>query len=543
MTVNFTKYQEAISDAWKAIIDEKNSINWVLLGYENQTNILKILEKGSDLQELVNEFKCSQIQYAFCRIKHDPSDINKLVLIHWQGESAPLTRKGLCASHVNDVANYFKGCSQTITLRNEDEATPDYIMQQIRRSSSARINIRERSEIMENMEPVGTNYKPLKVSQEIGTIDRKKFWQLEEEAEKRRIEEEKIRAEEKRLQFEKERKQREAAEAKKMEQSLLDREKSIDATRQANLGSEKNLKSNNQPNSISVIRQNDKDDARPGAQSDLIRRERNQETFALISKGTIKNKRAIFEQQVTNNTPNNTSVNRLERRPSGVIVTERVKAFRSLETSVPQPKAPQQSVRKISFNNSSRESTPAIQNGDTHEVRTANETASILPVVDEPKSFNDSAIVDQVLTPSLQQTNITESPNHVPETIPQSNGVYHNVDSNDTKTKIELDTSSVEEAQSVCSNALSDTVENINSPDKSKCKSDLSSSNIEVPNLSAKAIYDYQAADSTEISFDPDDIICHIEKVDPGWWQGIVATGKYKDQVGLFPSNYVELLP
>ncbi|XP_069773593.1 drebrin-like protein B isoform X4 [Narcine bancroftii] len=56
--------------------------------------------------------------------------------------------------------------------------------------------------------------------------------------------------------------------------------------------------------------------------------------------------------------------------------------------------------------------------------------------------------------------------------------------------------------------------------------------------LCARALYDYQAADDTEISFDPDDIITNIEQIDEGWWRGYAADGTY----GMFPANYVELL-
>ncbi|GFS74145.1 hematopoietic lineage cell-specific protein [Nephila pilipes] len=55
--------------------------------------------------------------------------------------------------------------------------------------------------------------------------------------------------------------------------------------------------------------------------------------------------------------------------------------------------------------------------------------------------------------------------------------------------------------------------------------------------MSAVALYDYQAADSDEISFDPDDIITNIEMIDEGWWRG-----ECRGQIGLFPSNYVQLL-
>ncbi|XKL64625.1 hypothetical protein PGB90_004711 [Kerria lacca] len=52
----------------------------------------------------------------------------------------------------------------------------------------------------------------------------------------------------------------------------------------------------------------------------------------------------------------------------------------------------------------------------------------------------------------------------------------------------------------------------------------------------AIALYDYQASADDEISFDPDDVITHIEMIDEGWWRGYC-----KGQYGLFPANYVAL--
>ncbi|XP_069070346.1 drebrin-like protein isoform X4 [Pleurodeles waltl] len=56
--------------------------------------------------------------------------------------------------------------------------------------------------------------------------------------------------------------------------------------------------------------------------------------------------------------------------------------------------------------------------------------------------------------------------------------------------------------------------------------------------LCARALYDYQAADDTEISFDPDNIITDIEMIDDGWWRGYGPNGHF----GMFPANYVELI-
>ncbi|CAG0879959.1 unnamed protein product [Darwinula stevensoni] len=54
--------------------------------------------------------------------------------------------------------------------------------------------------------------------------------------------------------------------------------------------------------------------------------------------------------------------------------------------------------------------------------------------------------------------------------------------------------------------------------------------------ITAIALYDYQAADEDELSFDPDDIITNIQMIDEGWWQGMC-----RGHVGLFPANYVQL--
>ncbi|KAB5528549.1 hypothetical protein PHYPO_G00141490 [Pangasianodon hypophthalmus] len=58
------------------------------------------------------------------------------------------------------------------------------------------------------------------------------------------------------------------------------------------------------------------------------------------------------------------------------------------------------------------------------------------------------------------------------------------------------------------------------------------------PLLRVRALYDYQAEDDTEISFEPGDIIMDVETVDKAWWRGFSKDGRQ----GLFPSNYVEII-
>uniref|UniRef100_A0A6G1SMF4 Drebrin-like protein n=1 Tax=Aceria tosichella TaxID=561515 RepID=A0A6G1SMF4_9ACAR len=337
MAVNFSKNQDDITRAWREVVDSNNTPKWALFSYEGSTNVIKLMATGSNgLDELVEEFNCSLIQYAFCRVIDESLGLNRLVLINWQGDSAPLSRKGLCASHVGDVTNYFKGCAQTITIRNDDEATKEHLMEQILKSSASKLGFsRISSQTSTTTTTTTTNdngtsgpasirtlndtndsssadvsvsssteapstttssvYKKADIGSDIAA-SRKSFWQRQEEEEKERLAEEKRRAAEKQAQFEKERKQREELEAKKLAETIRQREELIEATKRADKLSESSTK---QPSSIvSTTTANDspEDDGRVGRRSELIRLERNQETQSLISKGLIKNKRAIFEQ-------------------------------------------------------------------------------------------------------------------------------------------------------------------------------------------------------------------------------------------------------
>lgn len=53
-----------------------------------------------------------------------------------------------------------------------------------------------------------------------------------------------------------------------------------------------------------------------------------------------------------------------------------------------------------------------------------------------------------------------------------------------------------------------------------------------------RAMYDYSAADTDEVSFRDGDVIVNVQSIDEGWMYGTVQrTGK----TGMLPANYVEV--
>lgn len=557
MAVNFTKHQDEITNAWRKVVEAKDTQNWALFGYEGSTNIIKLDATGSGgLDELVRELNCSLIQYAFCRVIDRELNLNKLVLINWQGDSAPLSRKGLCASHVGDVTNYFKGCTQTITIRNDDEATREHLMEQIVKTSASKIDLsRHQNSFNQNSNNDSANnsislHIKVDISSDL-TANRKSFWQQQEEEEKERLAEEKRRAAEKQAQFEKERKQRQEFEAKKLAETIKERERLIEANKKAERPVGGKQQPSSQVTSTTADHAGDDDDAddgRVGRRSELIRLERNQETQSLISKGLIKNKRAIFEQAQQQHQQSQQQT--LTRRSSGAIVTQRMNAFKSLDNS---SSAVSSSVNVSTTGNSV---VNKLANSFAEQANVDGDRASGLsnpvairkevePVVLTKDSEHHIGSPAQDVSHASESNEVGEnehvnkitapaspSPSSKPQQLSHENGQDKAADvSQDVNGNSENSFSDKSLSNEAAANTTSEVITNeelIMNGKKS--------------NITAVAMFDYQAADNTEISFDPDDNIGHIQKVDPGWWHGQVMSGRFKGQIGLFPANYVQEL-
>lgn len=92
-------------------------------------------------------------------------------------------------------------------------------------------------------------------------------------------------------------------------------------------------------------------------------------------------------------------------------------------------------------------------------------------------------------------------------------------------------------------NLKSSPVQRTESPvDRLKRENPIVAHEIKGAGLMARTLYDYQAVESDELTFDVDDLITNIEKVDKGWYKGTISYKNGDKQTGLFPANYVKLL-
>jgi len=136
MSISFAVHQKAMTEAYKAILDDANDMDWALFSYKGN-NELYLEDSGEDgLGELETEFNSGKMQYAFVRVLDPNTQLKKFILIIWQGEGVPATKKGMCANHVNDVKRFFKAHHMSICVRNEEDVTEDEIMKQVTKTTA-----------------------------------------------------------------------------------------------------------------------------------------------------------------------------------------------------------------------------------------------------------------------------------------------------------------------------------------------------------------------------------------------------------------------
>lgn len=543
MAINLDKNKQSLIAAWKDVLDDKTETNWALFGYEGLTNDLKFISKGDGgLMELIDDFNSGKIQYAFLKVDVPDNSISKYVLINWQGEGAPTVRKGTCANHIKHVANFFTGFHLTMHARTEDDLDEKVILDKLAKAGSAFNFKSSRPEELPPSGPVGTVYHKVNPVKEINSKERDQFWLKEEQEEKKRIEAERKRREEEKRKSEEDVRRRDEIEAQRRAKA-----------EQQNLGDV--------------------------GGSEALRRQRSQEARQLIGASTAA-ARAHFQQNLAQGQINTNRSNSIPEKPvRSSVIAQRINAFsqQSQQPTIPSPRSPTKTESKLQPEEPAEPiKTSPLKNID--KIKMSLESPSQIqyePIIDpadlspstenEPGSFssinysefrtNDTyreidslkqsepMIKQNILENDMFDASYSSSNENDDEdsdnkfsTIKRSPYSKNNV-VNDDRSELSRQNTVIENVN--YNKKENGTVAEESSPegldDEGTIYEDLDAD----PGLTARALYDYQAADESEITFDPGDIITHIEQIDAGWWQGLGPQGVF----GLFPANYVQLLP
>ncbi|KAE9555433.1 hypothetical protein FO519_001370 [Halicephalobus sp. NKZ332] len=419
MGINFITHESELNSAFNRVSDSTTGEEWTIFEYDGNSSILKLGDSGEGgLEQLVESLDPAKVQYGFGTVSCPGLKQRKVVLIHWQGASVPVTRLANTASNISAVKEFVKKVNLTVYARSEEDVDIDSITAEINKLAANNNNLNSGYNMFEIPAPVGSTYTPVKPHTDIDLMEREKFWKEQQEEEQERRREEIRKNEEKAKVFQLERKQLET----KLHETHLN-----------------HLASKQPPP--------------PPIQPAPLQ----QKKGALVTGRT-----QMFEQKVQE---------LVETRP-----LTKPKNFK-YEVAVSKPLG-------APVNKDVNGNTTKANEGIEQPTYKASELA---------KQFNGGPVVPPVVV----KTPLVNCP-------PPSREVI-NVDLQK------------------------------HSPVSPPPAPELHSPN---PGLCVTTLWDYQANESNEISFNPDETITEVEKLHDGWWKGKAPNG----QVGLFPSNFVKEL-
>ncbi|XP_051906629.1 drebrin-like protein B isoform X2 [Hippocampus zosterae] len=545
MALNMSKNGVELMAAYKDVVDGHSDINWVLFTYEGNSNTMRVAGKGGGgLEEMVEELNSGKVMYAFCRVEDPNSGLPKYVLINWTGEGVKESRKGLCANHLGTVANFLKGAHVTINARDEDDVDPDVILSKVSKASGANYNFHKPANPQPGDVPrgaVGSVYCKTNAMEEIQQINKDSFWSQAQKEEEMRRKEEVKKAQLQRQAVEQERRDLEEKHAVEREKIIHQRNIAIDQNRllQKQMEEEEREKEqqrrNLQKNETSSVVMRQATSAQGAS-----------EAKALISQRSF-NPRDVFKQKET----------AFDHGYGGSAHTAgklRSPFLSQQGFDSPQPLPGFQAIQPLA--------PTSILTPETSPTRS-------------PYQPSDFAVSDQTSVPVSWTTSSSPRPDTTSiddflsrpavslPVMPATVSVPTQAAAEDDDWSDEFDDDLYEVVPGLAPNGqrmksladamfptdLQEREYTVPAPtggavlfedagqDANTGQDDNATANAE-QNICAKAVYDYQAADDTEITFDPDDIITGIEMVDEGWWRGYGPDGHY----GMFPANYVELL-
>ncbi|KAK8730583.1 hypothetical protein OTU49_008086 [Cherax quadricarinatus] len=439
---------------------------------------------------------------------------------------------------------------------------------------------------------VGTNYKRTNPLAEIDSKSRNKFWEEQEAEERRRKTEEQLRKEEEIKKLERERKQRELTDAQHREQLTRERNARILAERKAEQNADHHLAAHRDQKWQQELESQHHEEAERAKRAEIMRLERKKEAEALIGRRTHST-RDMFESGITNN-KQTTDRNRPPPR--------RLKEFKPVNSQTREEgkennsRAPTRGVaaRWPPVSSEPREPvvTPPHRRGDAMLPIMSSEKTST-PAQDMIIAQSSPPAPPAKLPPASQHSHTQQQQQQRQSSLNQGPHYQSSLHStsphqDDPETfQVPSNFTNGDEASQIYENTVVDTFKthhhngaqerhtyghtdhssNIKSSNNANnaYETDAHQNSSTTPGaapgttpavgmvyevdgmeyqilpehgLCARALYDYQAADDTEITFDPAEIITNIDQIDEGWWQGVGPDGMF----GLFPANYVELI-
>jgi len=135
--------------AIKRVRSDEDAADWVLFGYEGNSNVVILEGVGSGgLAELKQHLADDKIFYGIVRVydSYDGHRTTKFVLILWVGDKVKIIRKARVTTHKGAVLEFLGQYHVDIPCSEQSEITDDIVKTQVQMAAGTAIHIKDRVE-------------------------------------------------------------------------------------------------------------------------------------------------------------------------------------------------------------------------------------------------------------------------------------------------------------------------------------------------------------------------------------------------------------
>jgi len=137
--------EEGLRQAIKNVRDNKHDNDWMLMGYEGNTNKVVLVGTGDQgLEQLISHLEDDKILYGFYRTTDtvDNTVAVKFVLIIWVGEKVAIIRKARITTHKGEITAFVGQYHVDCNCSNLNEINDDIVTDLVRRASGTAIHVK-----------------------------------------------------------------------------------------------------------------------------------------------------------------------------------------------------------------------------------------------------------------------------------------------------------------------------------------------------------------------------------------------------------------
>ncbi|AGO13640.1 AaceriAGL237Cp [[Ashbya] aceris (nom. inval.)] len=144
--IDVTTHSSDIEAAYQKVVRGKDSdTTWLILS-PGDKRAYSAAKTGSEFEEFLGSFDESKVEFGLARVSPPGSDVEKLLLVGWCPDSAPLKTRASFTSNFATISDrVLKAYHVQVTARDEDDLNERELLMKISNAAGARYSIQQDS--------------------------------------------------------------------------------------------------------------------------------------------------------------------------------------------------------------------------------------------------------------------------------------------------------------------------------------------------------------------------------------------------------------